>query len=138
VPGGAHPLLAVLVRWLVPGALLTAGHLVWAGSHAPGGAFQAGAMLCGAGTLLILAAAIAPSRLSSAPVRVGLWVGPAIFLAAAAAPLCLGGHLLEYPRGWAKALIFAIELALTVSIAVMLTGFFAAVARLRPPGEAGA
>ena len=50
----AGPLLKGLIRWLVPLLILTAGYLLWAGAHAPGGAFQAGALLAAAAVMLRL------------------------------------------------------------------------------------
>ncbi|MFZ5477376.1 MAG: hydrogenase subunit MbhD domain-containing protein [Myxococcota bacterium] len=131
----AHPLVLTLVGLLIPGNLLVAGSLLWAGSHAPGGAFQAGAVLGGAGVLLVLAGVIRAPDASSLGMRAGLLVGPAVFLAAATVPLLEGRHLLEYPPRWAGGVIFAIEAALTVSIALILTLFFAGVVRLGPVGE---
>lgn len=126
--GLGHPLLLLLVRMLVPGTILVAGYLLWRGAHAPGGAFQAGAILGGAGILLILTNSIQPPDLSSPWVRGGLLIGPGVFLAVAAAPLFAGKHLLEYPQRWAGVLILAIESALTISIALALTAFFAGTA----------
>lgn len=139
-PGAAgppHPLLPVLVRLLVPGTILVAGYLLWRGSRAPGGAFQAGAILAGAGILVLLAGPVPLPARPPVWVRVGLVAGPAVFLAVATAPLVTGGHLLEYPPSWAGALILAIESALTVSIAWILTAFFWAVARLERSREPG-
>lgn len=130
----AHPLLPVLVRLLVPGIILVAGYLLWAGAHAPGGAFQGGAILGGSGILLILAKTTRPPDLAAGWVRAGLLVGPLVFLAVAAAPMAGGAHLLEYPPRWAGALILVVEAALTLSIALILTAFFAAVARTGAPG----
>lgn len=131
----AGPLLPVLVRLLVPGIVLVAGYLLWRGSHAPGGAFQAGAILGGGGILLILAGTIQQPAMSSRWVRAGLVVGPAFFLIVAAAPLFAGRHLLEYPPEWAGALILSIESALTLSIALMLTMFFPGMARFERSGS---
>jgi multisubunit Na+/H+ antiporter MnhB subunit len=125
----AGPLLPVLVRFLIPGIVLVAGYLLWRGSHAPGGAFQAGAILGGGGILLILAGTIRRPAMSSRWVRTGLVVGPTFFLIVAAAPLLAGGNFLEYPPEWAGALILSIESALTLSIALMLAMFFPGVAR---------
>jgi multisubunit Na+/H+ antiporter MnhB subunit len=118
------PLIAVLARLLVPGTVLVAGHLVWRGADAPGGAFQAAAVLGGGGILLILARTIRAPRMSSLLVRGVLVIGFACFLAVAGAPLVVGRSLLEYPPAWAKGLIFSVELALTLSIALVLVMFF--------------
>jgi multisubunit Na+/H+ antiporter MnhB subunit len=128
-----EPLVPPLLRMLVPAIILVAGYLLWRGSHAPGGAFQAGAILGGGAILLMLTSAVRPPLMSSPVVRLALVVGPAVFLAVAAAPLLAGGRALEYPPAWAGVLILAIEAALTISIAVVLAMFFPAVIRSRPP-----
>lgn len=123
-------LLLVLARLLTPGIILVAGYLLWRGSDAPGGAFQAGAILGGGAILLLLARIIRPEALTGPLATVALLMGPAVFVAVAVGPLFLGLELLEYPPAWAGALILTIEAALTLSIAVVLTAFFAGVARL--------
>lgn len=119
-----RPLLAVLVRLLVPGIVLVAGYLLWRGASAPGGAFQAAAVLAGGGILAIVAGSIGAPDPHARWVRGLLALGPAVFLAVAMTPLIAGEYLLEYPPGWAGTSIFAIELALTVSIALVLVMFF--------------
>ncbi len=57
------PVLSALARRLFPVAVLVAGYLLWSGTHAPGGAFQAGAVLGSGGVLLHLAGFTAFSRL---------------------------------------------------------------------------
>lgn len=126
-------LLLVLTRLLIPGIILVAGYLLWRGSHAPGGAFQSGAILGGAGILLVLSRTIRPPDAASAWVRAGVLIGPAVLLAVATAPLLTGGGMLEYPREWSGALILAIEGSLSVSIAMILTMFFTGVARTGSP-----
>ena len=116
-------LLGPLVNILVPISIVTAGYLVWVGSHAPGGAFQAGAILAGSGVVLLLSSRIAPPRLWL-PTRATLVLGPAAFLALAAAPLLVGGRMLEYPRAWTSHLVLALEVALSISIALILVLFF--------------
>jgi multisubunit Na+/H+ antiporter MnhB subunit len=127
------PLVPPLLRLLVPAIILVAGYLLWRGSHAPGGAFQAGAILGGGAILLMLTSAVSPPMMTSPVVRLSLVAGPAVFLAVAAAPLLAGRRALEYPLEWAGVLILAIEAALTISIAVVLAMFFPAVSRSRPP-----
>ena len=46
------PVLDGLIRWLVPLLVVTGGYLLWVGAHAPGGAFQAGALLAAAAVLM--------------------------------------------------------------------------------------
>lgn len=129
------PLLPALVRLVIPGLVLVSGYLLWRGSDAPGGAFQAGAIIGGGGILLILSGSIRAPTLSSLWVRAALVVGPAFFLAVAAAPLLAGKALLEYPPRWAGVLILCVESLLTVSIALVLVLFFPAAARHRPAGS---
>ena len=51
---GPGPVLDALTRLLVPVLVLVAAYFLWIGAHAPGGAFQAGAVLGAAGVLWIL------------------------------------------------------------------------------------
>ena len=116
-------LLAVLVRLLVPAVVVVGGLLLWRGSHAPGGAFQAGAVVAAGGILWVVSRRASPP-LSSWAVRAALVLGLSVFLLVAIVPLGLGQALLQYPTDHAGALVLAIEAALTVSVAVMLTLFF--------------
>lgn len=125
VPIHTSPLVETLVRLIVPTAVLTAGYLLWAGAHAPGGAFQAGAVLAGVGVLLSLSgqlpgAPISPPRL----LRVLLALGLVTFSTGALAVIIWTGNLLEYPTVWAGPLILAIESTLTISIALSLVLLF--------------
>ena len=71
------PVLSVLVHGLVPMMILVAGYLLWAGAHAPGGAFQAGAVLAASGVLLLLTGKRLTVRLMGRPLRIVLlaWFG---------------------------------------------------------------
>jgi multisubunit Na+/H+ antiporter MnhB subunit len=133
----APDLLASFVSLLVPLCILVAGYLLWEGSHAPGGAFQAAAVLAGGGVVLTLARRMRVPRASSLATRGAVVLGPALFVVLAAEPLLTGGRLLEYPPAWAGALMFAIEAALTISIAVMLVMFFPPPPRPKAGGSRG-
>jgi multisubunit Na+/H+ antiporter MnhB subunit len=115
--------LRELVRLLVPLLVVIAGYLLWLGAHAPGGAFQAGALLAAAGVLLMLAEVRPLGELSPFVLRLLAALGVAVFLAVALLAL-LQGRLLEYPAGWAGGLILAIESAATVSIGLALAYLF--------------
>jgi multisubunit Na+/H+ antiporter MnhB subunit len=121
-PGGlaGDPLLAWLVTALVPLMMLAAGYLLQAGADAPGGAFQAGALLGAALVLLHFAGRNALSLLPAALVRVLLVLGAAFFAIAGVAGLALENALLQYPPQHAHAAILAIEAAATASITVAL------------------
>lgn len=128
--GGHHSLdpdsalIDAMVRLLVPVAALVCGYLLWAGAHAPGGAFQAGAVLAGAGVLLHLAERLTPQGDITTASRWAVTIGLLVFVAVACYPLLLGGQLLRYPQDQTKALILLIETALTLSIAHSLTLMF--------------
>lgn len=111
-----------LIRLLVPVLVIGAGYILWIGSFAPGGAFQAGAILAAA--LVVMQLAAVPQALALGSQRGLLAVGLAVFLTVALLPLTQGGSLLQYPEGSDKAFILAIEGAATLSIAVTLSALF--------------
>ena len=127
---GDTPLLASLARLLAPVMVLVGVYLLYAGTSAPGGAFQAGAVLGALGILLLLAGLVRPPSGVGRPLRFGLAVGFGVFLLVACGTL-LVGRLLEYPPGWEYALILLVEAVLTVSIALSLVALFIAA----PPEE---
>jgi multisubunit Na+/H+ antiporter MnhB subunit len=127
LPDPLHPaglFLLALLRILLPAMVLTAGYLLWAGAHAPGGAFQAGAVLGGAGILLLLTKVRFASAIVRWPLRTLLSAGILVFTGVALGSMALGGLLLEYPPHWAGVLILVIETAATLSIGVTLMVLF--------------
>ena len=127
LPDPLHPaglFLLALLRILLPAMVLTAGYLLWAGAHAPGGAFQAGAVLGGAGILLLLTEVRFASAIVRWPLRTALSAGILVFTGVALGSMALGGRLLEYPPHWAGVLILVVEIAATLSIGVTLTVLF--------------
>jgi multisubunit Na+/H+ antiporter MnhB subunit len=113
----------LLLRRLLPFVLLIGGYILWIGKYAPGGAFQAGAVLAAGGVLLVTSAVpITPLTVKIIPI--GLSIGLLTFLAVALATMMAGGSLLQYPLSWAGTLILIIEAAATISIAVILTILF--------------
>lgn len=123
-PAARSPVLSYLVRLLIPGILVVAVYLLWAGSSRPGGAFQAGAVLAAALELLLLAGMTTERFRRVWPLRLALAGGFAVFLGVAAAVTLLGKDLLQYPPELAYALILFIEGALTVSIGFTLAALF--------------
>jgi multisubunit Na+/H+ antiporter MnhB subunit len=113
---------------LVPFALLIGGYLLWRGTSAPGGAFQAGAVIAAAGIVLVLTRGTAVDHVygRSLPVRLLLLVGFAAFLLAAVLGMLGGGAMLEYPAAHAGSIILLVEIAVAVSIASTLLLLFAA------------
>jgi multisubunit Na+/H+ antiporter MnhB subunit len=101
------------------------GYLFWSGAYAPGGAFQAGAVIGAGGVLLLLNGVDLPGRKKEWPLRLLLVLGFGLFLGVAAGMVAAGYRLLEYPRHLAGSLIVLIEAALTLSIAFVLAELFA-------------
>jgi multisubunit Na+/H+ antiporter MnhB subunit len=117
---GDNPVLTSLIRWLVPVLIVTAGYLLWVGAHAPGGAFQAGAMLAAVAVLLRLGG-FEHGGLPAAPAtRWLLIVGIGVFVVVGLLVMSADRVFLQYPAGTAGVLILLIEVAATLSIAVAL------------------
>ncbi|TKB28323.1 sodium:proton antiporter [Desulfopila sp. IMCC35006] len=116
--------LDTMVRFLVPVLILAAAYLLWVGAHAPGGAFQAGAVLGAAGVLSLLSGWRCHLGLAPLPLRLALAAGPVAFLAMSGCTLLIAGRLLQYPPAQAGILILILETAATVSIGVTLTALF--------------
>jgi multisubunit Na+/H+ antiporter MnhB subunit len=114
------PVLDTLSRLLAPLLILVAAYLLWTGAHAPGGAFQAGAVLAAAGVLLLLSGWQLPAALASLPLRLVLVAGPITFLSLAVIALPLEGRLLQFAPDWAGQLILVIETTAMISIGVTL------------------
>ena len=116
--------LDVFVRLLVPLMIVVASYLLWVGAHAPGGAFQAGAVLAAVAVLLLLSGKSLPARWQGWPLRALLTLGLGVFIAVGAAVMLFGYRFLEYPPDQAGNLILLIEVVATVSIAVALATLF--------------
>jgi multisubunit Na+/H+ antiporter MnhB subunit len=123
----ADPVLRAFARVLVPVSCFVAGYLLWKGTHAPGGAFQAGAVLAGAGVVAVLAGLAAPRRWPGTLVRVALSLGSGVFASVGASAWVARGSLLSFAPDQASTWIVLIEAAATVSIATALLGLFLAV-----------
>lgn len=117
----AGPVLGSLVTWLVPLLILMAGYLLWVGAHAPGGAFQAGAVLAAAGVMLRLAGRRRAGLPGPSLQRWLLAGGVGIFLLVGLGVTTPGRAFLQYPEGWAGTLILLIEAAAMLAIATTLT-----------------
>ena len=117
------PIQILLLRRLLPLIILVAGYVLWVGKYAPGGAFQAGAVLA-AGGVLTITSAVRFGRRTYRAIPIGLSIGLLTFLAVALATMINSGNLLQYPVGLAGTLILLIEAAATISIAVILTILF--------------
>lgn len=125
---GALPLDDVILRGVVSllasAIAVVGGYLLWVGGHAPGGAFQAGALLASVFVLLLLSGHDVWNMYSPRTERVFLTAGIATFLIVGLWVSAGDRNFLEYPGAWAKELILVIEAACTVSIGVMLFGMY--------------
>ena len=122
-----------LLHFAAPILVVIAAYLLWVGATAPGGAFQAGAVLAGAGVLLHLGGLV---RMPPTGMRLLATVGLLVFVGAGIASLLINGEMLQYPVAYAGAVILAIEVAATISIAAVLTAAFVGSERSEP-GTAG-
>ncbi|MFG1281096.1 hydrogenase subunit MbhD domain-containing protein [Xanthobacter autotrophicus] len=111
---------AFLARVLAPIGVLVGLYLLWAGADHPGGAFQSGAVLAAMGLLLVIGDQIRIPATQSRGLRLMLLAGPFGFLAVGFAGWATAGVFLGYPPGAEKAVIIAVEVAITLSIAVTL------------------
>lgn len=116
-PGGA---LATFGRLLPAAGLVIGVYVVWAGTSAPGGAFQAAAILAAVWLLAILSGGVETPRVGAASLRLALVGGPAVFAGVGVAALAAGAAFLSYPPAGARLLVLGIEAGLTISLAATL------------------
>ena len=129
VPEPAAPgaVLTFLAGVQVPAMILVAGYLLWSGADAPGGAFQAGAILAAAGIMLWLAGRHRPGLLRGLPLRVGLVIGLMVFVAIGLFGALSGVSFLALPTAYAATLTVLLEITAFVSIGLLLFDMFASV-----------
>lgn len=122
--------LCAMGSWIVPLLLLASGYMLWAGANAPGGAFQAGALLGAAGVLLRLTGHPGAGLPAEPALRWLIASGVGVFTLIGLALLAGGFGFLTYPPGMVKWLILAIETAAMLAIGATLA---AAYVGGRPP-----
>lgn len=117
-------IFSAFVRLLVPLMLLVAAYLLWIGAYAPGGAFQAGAVLAAALILTLLTGAPIRAAWLRWPLRLALSLGLILFVAIGFALMIVDHRFLQYPSGDAGQLILLIEAGATLSIGITLAALF--------------
>ena len=120
----ARPAFRSMVTGLVPLLILAGGYMLWVGGHAPGGAFQAGALVGAAGVVMRLAGDGSAGLPDELPQRWIVIAGVAVFLLVGLALIPLGGGFLTFPPSLAKWLILFIETAATVAIGATLAAAY--------------
>ncbi len=124
-PGPAYRLerdgvLALLARLLIPVGIVVGVYVLWVSADEPGGAFQGGTILAAMWILGMMAGLTEAPAVSRRRLRLVLVAGAAVFLTVGLAGFALAGAFLAYPPAFAKPLILAIEVPVTLSIAATL------------------
>jgi multisubunit Na+/H+ antiporter MnhB subunit len=119
-------LLPTAARLLAVLMFLVAGYVLWRGTFAAGGAFQAGAVLGAAIVLLRVAGTRTLERVRPDLLLPSLSVAFLAFLGVAGVTAAAGGPMLAYRDDVASVVIVALELAIAASTAVTLGLLFAA------------
>jgi multisubunit Na+/H+ antiporter MnhB subunit len=125
------PVLAGLLRMLLPAMALAAGYVLWLGTRAPGGAFQAGALLGAAGVLARLGGHPSVGGMPAAVLRLFIVLAAAAFAAVAAANLLSGEPMLSLAERSSGVLVVALELLSALSIGLVLSALFIGATPLR-------
>jgi multisubunit Na+/H+ antiporter MnhB subunit len=124
-PGPRHEanprgVLAFLARLLPPLGIVISLYVLWVGADHPGGAFQGGTILAAMWLLAMMAGLTNAPPISRRWLRLMLIAGPTVFLAVGLGGFWLGDAFLAYPAAYAKPLILAIEIAMTLTISATL------------------
>lgn len=119
-PSDPNGILAYAARILPPIGIIIGVYIFWTGADYPGGKFQ-GATILAAMWLLVMMSGLADAPpISRRWLRVGLVIGPLIFIAIGFIGALATGDFFGYPDGLAKPFIVAIELALMPSLTLVL------------------
>lgn len=110
--------LAFFARVLPPIGIVTGVYLLWTATSEPGGAFASGALLAAMWILARMAGLVDAPAVGGRGLRFALAVGPLAFLVVGFAGVAWAGDFLAFPDGWAKPLIVAVEVAMTLTVAV--------------------
>jgi multisubunit Na+/H+ antiporter MnhB subunit len=112
--------LTLLARCLLPVGIIIGLYIFWVGSQAPGGEFQASAILGAMWILALMSGLVDAPSIGRRWLRAVVVVGPIVFMASGFAGFVFAGGFLAYPTQFTKPIIVVIEVMLMVSIASML------------------
>lgn len=113
-------ILAYFARVLPPIGIVIAVYILWVGADNPGGKFQGATILAAMWLLVMMAGLVDAPPVGSRLLRIGLSVGPVVFILIGLAGVGAAGAFLGYPEGHAKPWILVIEFALLPSLALTL------------------
>ena len=122
------PMIGALLAIVVPLTLLVGIHLLKAGSHEPGGAFQAGAVLAACGVLLVLTERVSPCGKPRVLINLGLVAGLVSFSLIGLGAMLAGQPPMAISGMWA---VYLIETAMMLSIGLTLVLLFAGAESLK-------
>lgn len=137
-PGPSHPadpngILAYIARVLPPLGIIVGMYVFWIGANRAGGKFQAATILAAMWLLAIMAGLADTPPISRRLLRIGIVVGPLVFIAIGIAGAVTAGAFLAYPAGYAKPLIIVIEIALMPTLVLVLALLLAGAPRRPAP-----
>lgn len=107
-----------------PFGLLVAGYLLWRGTSAPGGAFQAGAILGALAILLTLIGRDPVARARTGALYLTLTAGVAVFLAVGLVGYARSGSFLDHPDAVARPVILLVETGVTLGVGATVALLF--------------
>ena len=107
-------------RVLPPIGVIVGIYIFWTGADHPGGKFQGATILATMWMLVLMAGLADAPPIGRRWLRIGLVVGPLVFIAIGLAGVLVPGAFLAYPAGFAKPLIIAIEVALMPTLVLIL------------------
>jgi multisubunit Na+/H+ antiporter MnhB subunit len=119
-PEDPNGIFAYLARLLPPVGVIIATYIFWAGADHPGGKFQGATILAAMWLLVVMAGLADTPPISGRWLRLGLVIGPLVFIAIGWAGVSLSGAFLSYPVTMAKAMIVAVEVALMPTLVLVL------------------
>ena len=109
-----------LARVLPPIGIVVGLYLFWAGADHPGGKFQSATILAAMWMLVQMAGLGDTPRTDGGWLRLGLVIGPLVFVAVGAFGIPAAGAFLAYPDTWPKPLILLVEVALLPTLVLVL------------------